>query len=163
VLDAEVGHLSAVIPDRLHHEHRVGQAVQQGVDGRLRLGGGQAAVREAGADDPRAARGERGQVLARPRAELRQRLGPAHLHHAEQLAVPLAQHEHGPGAVRTADDSRGVVVRTAFGPPQVCGTPGDALSGTVQLRRDMPPPAGLAAGQPCLAEQRERTVGFEQP
>ena len=154
VLDAEVGHLSAVIPDRLHHEHRVGHAVQQGVDGRLRLGGSQAAVREAGADDPRAARGERGQVLARLRAELRQRLRPARLHHAEQLAVPLTQREHRPAAVRAADDRRGVVLRTTRVPPQVCGAPGDALSGTVKLRRDVPPAADLAAGQPRLAEER---------
>ncbi len=42
-------------------------------------------------------------------------LGPAGLHHAEQLAVPLAQREDSPGATRRPGD-RGVI---SFGTARV--------------------------------------------
>ena len=48
-------------------------------------------------------------------------------------------------------------------PPHVGGAARDALRRAVQLRRDVPPAAGLAAGQALLAEQHERPVGLEEP
>ena len=163
VLDAEVGHPAAVIPYRLYHEHRVGHAVQQRVDGCPGMSGGQAAVREPGGDHGRAACGQRGQLLADLGAERRERLEPADLHHAEQLAAALAQREDRPSAVGRAGYRRGVAFGPPRGPPQVGGAPGDPLGRAVELRREVPPPAGLALAQPGLAEQRERAVRVKQP
>ena len=120
-------------------------------------------MREPGGDHRRAACGQRGQLLADLGAEGRERLGPADLHHAEQLAAALAQREDRPGAVGRAGYRRGVAFGPARGPPQVGGAPGDPLGWAVELRRQVPPPADLALAQPGLTEQGERAVRVQQP
>ena len=162
VLDAEVGQLAVGVPDGPDHEHRLGQAVEQGVDRLLGVRGGQVAVRQPGRDHPGAAGRQRGQVLADLGGE-GHGSRPADLHHAKQLTAALAQREHGAGAVRDPGHRGRVGVLAAFAPPQVGGAVGDPLGRAVQLRRDVPPAAGLAAGQALLAEQHERPVGLEEP
>ena len=100
-------------------------------------------------------------MLADLGREGRDRLGPAGLHDAEQLAVPLAERQDNPGAAGRAGDRDAVRLRTTRAPPQVSGAPGDPLRQAVQLRRDMPPAAGLPAGQAGRTEQREIATATE--
>src|SRR5580693_3482639 len=73
-------------------------------------------------ENPRAARGEGQQVLAGLRRKVSDRLRPARLHYATQLAVPLAQREYRPGAARRAGYRRAVPFPTTGGPPHVGAT-----------------------------------------
>jgi hypothetical protein len=161
--NAEVGHLPGVVPDGLDHEHRVGQAVQQGEDRRLRLRGRQVTVGEPGRHHPCAARRQGRQMLADLGGECGERPRPDGFHHPEQLTVPLAQGEDHPGPGGRSDDRRVVAGRPAGGPPQVSGAASDPLSRAVKLGRDTLPAVGLADRQARLAEQLQSPVHFEQP
>ena len=143
------------------HQHRLGQVVEQGAQDRLRLRGGEVTARQTRAQDARAPRGDGRQVLPDVGAEFRERSRPDDRHHPEQLPVPLPQRQHGARPARRTDDRP--LVRTAGGPPQVRAAAGDPLRGEVRLRRNVPPAAGLPAGQAGLAEQGQGAVGFQQP
>ena len=134
MLDGEVRYLPGVIPDRLDHEHRVGQAVEQGVDAPA------SAARRLGLRAPGARRapgaqpgGQGGQPLADLGREGRDRLWPNWLSMTPSSS-PLCS--------RSA--------RTARAPP---GVPGDRDAGPSSRRPRAPPQVGGAAGRSAARGQ----------
>ena len=162
MLDAEVAQLTVGVPDGPDHEHRLGQVVEQGVD---RL------LRDARRPGRRGPGGPRSPGRSPPASEDRcwrtlavKAIEPGQLTSITPSSSPLRSRNASTARAPSGSPAAGAGSESAaLAPPQVGGTVSDPLGRAVQLRRDVPPVARLAAGQALLAEQHEGPVALEEP